>query len=206
MNTFKLKAAEKRFLNRYPGGFQAPEMQAVAKKHKIEKLAAFAQDSFAKGCFKDTSGIIESAIKTVSQSSMVSVFEKPKFRDYVRSLDSTGKQRYADSLKAQLHGAQAKGFETMSALLGEAKLAKWTLLSVIPFYFRPDTEVFIKPTTVKGVIATFELEGLTYNATPSFAFYEKYREHIMNMKAALGPDVGPNNAAFCGFLMMSLES
>lgn len=95
MNALKLKAAEKRFLNRYPGGFQAPEMQVIAKKHKIEKLVAYAQASFAKGCFKDTNGIIESAIKTVSQSSMVSVFEKPKFRDYVRSLDAVGKQRLA---------------------------------------------------------------------------------------------------------------
>ncbi len=206
MNQKKLKDAERCFLVRYPGGFQAPEMQVVAKKHRIEKLVAFAQASFAKACFKDTNCIIENAIKLVGQSSMVSVFEKPAFRDYVRSLDAVGKQRYADSLKAQLHGAQAKGFETMTALLGEAKLAKWTLLSVIPFYFRPDTEVFIKPTTCKVVIATFELEGLSYNATPSYAFYEKYRAHIMAMKAALSPEVGPNNAAFCGFLMMSLET
>lgn len=206
MNLKKLKVAEQRFLSRHPGGFHSPDMQAIAKKHKIEKLVAFAQTAFAKACFKDTDKIVKSAIKLVSQSSMVSIFEKPKFRDYVASLDATGKQRFANSLKAQLHGAQAKGFDTMLELLGEAKLAKWTLLTVLPFYFKPDTEVFIKPTTTKGVISTFELEGLSYHATPSFEFYEKYRAHIMAMKAALIPDLGPNNAAFCGFLMMSLEA
>ena len=206
MNLLKLKAAEKRFLNLYPGGFQSPEIQAIAKKHRIEKLVAFAQASFAKPCFKDTNSIVLNAIKLVGQSSMVSVFEKPKFRDYVRSLDAVGKQRFANSLKAQLHGVQANGFETMVELLAEAKLAKWTLLSAIPFYFRPNADVFIKPTTTKGVIAMFELEGLSYKARPSFAFYQKYREHILAMKAALSPDVSPNNAAFCGFLMMSLES
>lgn len=206
MNLKKLKSAESRFLNRYPGGFLAPEMQAIAKKHKIEKLVNFAQTSFAKACFKDTDKIIENAIKLVSQSSMISIFEKPKFRDYVGSLDAVGKQRFANSLKAQLHGVQAKGFETMLELLDEAKLAKWTLLTAVPFYFSPDTEVFIKPTTTKGVIAHFELEYLSYNAKPSFQFYQKYREYIMAMKASLSPDVGPNNAAFCGFLMMCLEA
>ncbi len=204
MNKKTLKAAEKHFLESYPGGFTAPEMQAIAKKHKIEKLVAFAQTAFAKPCFKDTNGIVEHAIKLVCQSSMVSVFEKPKFRDYIRSLDAVGKQRFADSLKAQLHGAQARGFETMLELLAEAKLAKWTLLTAIPFYFNPYTEIFIKPTTTKGVIAHFALEGLIYNARPSFAFYQNYRAQILSMKAALSPNVGPNNAAFCGFLMMSL--
>lgn len=121
MNLKKLKTAEIRFLSKYLGGFQAPEMLVIAKKHKIEKLVTFAHAAFAKACFKDTNRIVENAIKLVGQSSMVSVFEKPKFRDYVRSLDAVGKQRYANSLKAQLHGVQSKGFETMLELFGKAK-------------------------------------------------------------------------------------
>ena len=94
----------------------------------------------------------------------------------------------------------------MTELLAEAKLAKWPLLTAIPFYFRPDTEVFMKPTTVKGVIVAFELEGLRYSPTPSHAFYVTYRDRIMAMKKLLSSDLSPDNAAFCGFLMMSIEN
>lgn len=152
MNLSKLKQAERRFLNRYPGGFRHPEMQAIGKKHKIAKLVEFAQAGFKAAAFSDAQAVIDSAVKLVGQSSMVSVFEKPAYRDYLRGLDAEGRRRFAQALKAQLHGDAAWGFAAMTELLGEAKLAKWPLLTAIPFYFRPDAEVFVKPTTVKGVI------------------------------------------------------
>jgi hypothetical protein len=206
MNQKKLRTAEQHFLTQYPGGFQHPDMQVLAKKHKMSKLVEFAQTSFHLHAFNDTQTIIDNAIKLVGRSSMVSVFEKPKFRDYVRSLDSDGRQRFINSLQAQLHGESTMGFEDMVTLLGEAKLAKWPLVTIIPFYFRPNTEVFVKPTTCKGVITTFELDDITYHARPTYAFYVQYCAHIMAMKAALGSDVAPDNAAFCGFLMMSMNA
>lgn len=206
MDRAKLKQAERRFLARYPGGFGHPEMQAIGKKHRIAKLVESAQTGFKTAAFSDHQSVIESAVRLVGQSSMVSVFEKPAYRDYLRGLDAEGRRRFAQALKAQLHGDAAWGFAAMAELLGEAKLAKWPLLTVIPFYFRPDAEVFVKPTTAKGVIAVFELEGLAYSPKPSYAFYQTYRERIMAMKAALSAGLAPDNAAFCGFLMMSLEN
>ena len=79
MNLEKLKQAEFWFLNRYPAGFLDPEMAAIGKKHKMEKMITLTQESFAKKNFRDTSNIIENMIKIVSRSSMVSVFEKPAF-------------------------------------------------------------------------------------------------------------------------------
>ena len=59
-----------------------------------------------------------------------------------------------------------------------------------------------KPTTTKNVIRQFELEGLEYRPRPSWAFYERYRAVIDDMKAHVDPSLWPNNAAFTGFLMM----
>ena len=63
----------------------------------------------------------------------------------------------------------------------------------------------MKPTTVKGVIKQFELD-LDYKPQPTWAFYSEYRDTILEMGGQVDPAIAPSNAAFCGFLMMSLPA
>ena len=206
MNRSKLEEAEARFLKRYPGGFSNPMMLKIAKKHKVEKMNKLAQDSFSIENFENPDGIVDSMKKIIGQSSMVSVFEKPKFRDLVSSMNDNEKSRLSRGLEEFLHGDQHSGFALMSDLLNEYNLAKWTLLTACPLYYRPDVEVFIKPTTVKGVIKYFELEGLTYSPKPTFEFYQAYRGQINQIKKEVDASLQVDNGAFCGFLMMSIGS
>jgi hypothetical protein len=205
MNIEKLKSAEAAFLDRYPGGFEHPDMVEMGKKHKMDKMVAFTQESFARENFQMPDLIVDCMIKVVSRSSMVSVFEKPKFRDYVNLLPLAGKQELAEGLWTLLYSDEQRGFERLLAVLLDGKLAKWTLMTVCPAYFRPDTDVFVKPTTAKGVIQTFELEGLEYKPRPSWEFYSHYRDVINEMKTHVDPGLSPSNAAFSGFLMMTLD-
>lgn len=204
MNFQKLKQAEIAFMERYPGGFSHPEMVEIGKKHNMHKLVSFAQEAFAKSQFNDPMVVVDHLVKLTTRSSMVSVFEKPKFRDYVYGLSDMDKERLANGLKQRLHGHAQKGFEEMCRILAAGKLCKWSLLSVAPTYYRPVDEVFVKPTTAKGVVAQFELDGLKYHPTPSWDFYTQYRDSIMTMKQHVDPSLSPSNAAFSGFLMMSL--
>lgn len=204
MNIEKLKLAEREFLNRFPGGFAHPEMVAVGKKHKMDKMIEFTQASFAKKNFRDTLDILDNWVKLVSRSSMVSVFEKPKFKEFISSLTPKEKNLMVAGLKNQLHGAEQKGFETILGLMQMAKIAKWSLISICPVYHRPQDEVFVKPTTAKGVVAYFELDGLVYRPQPSWDFYVDYRDAVNHMKSQVDPALAPNSAAFSGFLMMSL--
>lgn len=207
MNVEKLKQAQAKFLLQYPGGFAHPEMIAIAKKHKVEKMKKLAQESFALPQFADTAGIVAAVGKVVSQSSLVSVFEKPRFRELTGVLNDQERQQLATGLKEWLHGDQEHGFSLMVSLLAQYKLAKWPLLTVCPTYYRPEFEAFIKPTTAKRVIEYFELDGLRYSPSPTFTFYQAYRERINQMKEILrGEGLPSDNAAFCGFLMMSIES
>ncbi|MFZ5351872.1 MAG: hypothetical protein ACOZCL_03995 [Bacillota bacterium] len=205
MDMNKLREAEKRFFAKYPGGFSNPAMQEIAKKHRVEKMNKLAQDSFAADKFESPDKIVDAMGKVVGQSSMISVFEKPKFRDLVKALSEPEKERLSHGLGEFLHGDQAVGFEMMAELLREYQLAKWPLLTVCPVYFRPGVEVFIKPTTCKGVIEYFGLKGLKYNPNPSYEFYSAYREQINQMKKLLDASLQDDNAAFCGFLMLSME-
>lgn len=206
MNLDKLKEAESAFLHKYPGGFDNPELQVIGKKHRMSKRITQAQTFFAKSKFRDAEEICANMIKVVSASSMISLFEKPKFRDLIKTLSEKQKRALSNGLKNFLHGNQEKGFKDMLEILRSGKLAKWSLLTIIPNYYHPEQEVFVKPTTTKGVITNFELDGLIYKPQPSWKFYQRYREIILEMKDLVDSSLTPSNAAFSGFLMIVMSS
>lgn len=206
MNLEKLKRAEEYFLTRYPSGFSNPEMMTVGKKHRMDKMISLSQELFAKKNFRDPPEIIESMIKIVSRSSMVSIFEKPKFRDFGRSLEPKQKNALASGLKEQLYGDSEKGFDKILGIMLSGKMAKWSLISICPVYFRPQDEVFVKPTTAKKAIVHFEIQNLHYKPQPSWIFYEEFRSAINEMKTKVDPSLSPNSAAFTGFLMISMAA
>ena len=205
MNLNKLKQAEEAFLNRYPGGFDNPEMVEIGKKHKMDKMITLAHACFDKNNFDQPELIVNNMIKVVSRSSMVSVFEKPKFRDYVISLTPVSKQMLSQGLYALFYENEQMGFEMILDILKNGKLAKWSLMTICQIYFRPDFDVFIKPTTTKWVIQFLELDHLLYKPTPTWAFYEDYRTVINEMKSKVDPSLSRYNAVFTGFLMMSMN-
>ena len=204
MNLQTLKQAEQRFLALHPLGFDDPSMQAISKRHRMDKMCAFAQEHFSKDCHSQVEQTVQNMTKLVSRSSMVSMFEKPKFRDFVGRLDRTQKNYMVDSLIELLHGEQQAGFEALVDLLKQEKIAKWSLVKIIPAYYAPNKEVFVKPTTAKGVIKFFEVDGLVYNPTPSWEFYRSYRSLINKARKKVDKRLSPSNAAFSGFLMMSI--
>jgi hypothetical protein len=206
MNLSRLKQAEKAFHHRYPGGFENPELVATrVRKHKPDQMIALARESFSKEKFRLPDLIVQNMIKVISRSSIISVFEKPKFRDFANALPLQEREFLSSGLKELLHGDEQAGFEMILDLLKSGKLAKWSLMSVCQTYFHPQRDVFIKPTTVKGVIEYFELENLHYKPTPSWAFYEAYRTAFHEMKFKVDKSLSPTNPAFSGFLWMSVH-
>ena len=206
MNLRKLKQAEEAFLQRYPGAFDNPEIEAMRdKKHKSEKMIALAQESFSKVNFRLPELIVQNMIKVISRSSIISVFEKPRFRDFMNTLPVDDKKSLSRGLKELLHGREQTGFETILEILKSGKVAKWSLMTVCQTYFHPQRDVFIKPTTVKGVIDYFELKNLEYKPTPSWAFYTAYRSAFHELKSKVDKSLSPTNPAFSGFLRMSIQ-
>ena len=166
-------------------------------------MQAFAKEVFAKKSFDQPNTFLENLTKVVSRSSMVSMFEKPKFRDMINGLNSVDRQQLTGSLKKLFHGNQKKGFEEVVEFYAQRKLARWSLVTIGLVYYRPQKEVFVKPTTAKMIVQKLEL-GLEYRPRPSWEFYEGYRGAILDMKSRLSPSLTTNNAAITGFLMMTL--
>ena len=204
MNIDKLRQAEADFLQRYPGGFSDPGLESVRKKHNVDKLVEFARSELKRANFNRPQHIADTLLKIVSRSSMVSRFEKPKFRDFINALNSAEKRALADAFEMRIHGRKQPGFETILGMLAHHKLAKWAVISVVPFYYAPTREAFVKPTTTKGILAFLEVDGFHYHPTPTWAFYRAYRDLIAEVGKQVAPSLSPNNAALTGFLMSSM--
>ena len=203
MNINKLKIAEAHFLQSYPDGFADAGLEEIGKRHRMDKMEVFAREILAKKAFDKPNAFLENMVKLVSRSSMVSLFEKPKFRDMVNDLNSDDRERLVASYKKLFHGNQKKGLTEVVEFLAERKLAKWSLVTIGLVYYRPQKEVFVKPTTAKNINQKLEL-GLEYKPRPSWEFYEGYRSAILQMRSLVSPSLAPNNAALTGFLMMTL--
>jgi hypothetical protein len=204
MNLKKLKRAESDFLFRYPGGFNHPDMIEVGKRHRMDKMISLTREAFSKGNFERRDLVVENMGTIINRSSMISMFEKPRFRSFAKLLSPVEKELLVDGIEQRIYGNQQNGFETILDILKTGKLAKWSLISICPAYFDPNFEVYVKPTTVKKIINVLELNQLHYRPMPDWEFYRIFRDEINTMKIKVDPALSPSNAAFTGFLMMSL--
>lgn len=201
MNIEKVEVAKKIFFDMYPGGFDDERMAEIKKKHKIGKMHELTKETLSKELFNNVKDILDSWVKIVTRSSMVSVFEKPKFRDLIKVLSPEEKEILANGLKEFLYGNREFGFQSMVDILSYYKLAKWTILTVAAYYLKPQDEVFIKPTTTKAAINFFEMDCIKYSSKPTYKFYSSYKEEFIKLKNIVG--LTNDNAAFGGFIMIT---
>jgi len=206
MNLHKLKEAEAYFLELYPQGFEDVALLPIIKRHNTAKIGEQVRELFAKDNFTQPELICENFAKIISKSTLISLFEKPKVRDMIKSMRMERRDMFAIGLYELLYGDKKEGFETLVEVLSFYSLAKWSIVTLIPYYFYRDKEFFIKPTTTKNIITFFEIQGLKYASKPSYEFYEAYTKILKTMKQNAGNKIShDDNAAFTGFLMMAME-
>jgi len=56
----------------------------------------------------------------------------------------------------------------------------------------------------RGILRFFEIDDPVYSPTPSWDFYRKYRKLMNDAKKEVDRSLSPSNAAFSGFLMMTV--
>lgn len=205
MNLNKLEHLETEFLKEYPQGFDSPDLIAIGKKHKMGKMKEFVDENFSKDKFEDTDIVFESFVKLIGKSSLVSVFEKTKFRNEAKVMTADEKSALTEGIYEFIYGDQETGFNQQVAVLQKYKMAKWPILTVLGQYMHPDYEVLIKPTTVKGILSYFEVDEFKYTSKANYEFYDQYRQLVNKIKEQASEHLQISNAAFCGFLMMSIK-
>ena len=205
MNLKKLKDLESEFLSSYPNGFKDEDFFPKIKKFNPEKLEEFAKNALGKEKFSNPNLFVEGFFKTVQKAVMVSLFDKLKLKDAISSLNSYEKDMLSIEIYELLYGNKKDGFEGLVEFLAQYNLAKWTIISVVPYCINRHSEYFIKPTNTKMIIKYFELQNLEYKPKPSFKFYEQYAKALDKMKANLDDSLTFDNVAFTTFLKIAIE-
>ncbi|NQY95128.1 MAG: hypothetical protein HRT43_13270 [Campylobacteraceae bacterium] len=205
MKIEKLDVLESEFLYRFPKGFEDEHFFPTMKKFKPEKLEEFAKEALKKENFSNPNLIVDGFFKTIQKSVMVSLFDKLKLKDALSSLNSYEKDMLSIEIYELLYGDKKVGFEGLVEFLNEYKLAKWTLISVVPYSINRQTEYVIKPTTTKNIIKYFDLKNLDYKPKPSFEFYQNYTKVLDEMKSKLDKSLTFDNAAYTGFFKIAIE-
>ena len=206
MNIEKLKEYEAEFLEQYPNGFDDRNFSSIMKTYNPIKLEEFAKDALKKENFQNPSLVVDGFLKVVQKSVFVSVFDKLKLKDMIATLNSYEKDMLSIEIYELLYRNKKKGFEGLVEFLSEYKLAKWTIISVVPYCINRHQDYFIKPTTTKNIIKTFELEDCIYKTKPSFEFYDKYTKALDIMKSSIDKSLSPDNVGFTAFLKVTIES
>ena len=206
MNIEKLKEYEAEFLEQYPNGFDDRNFSHIMKPFNPLKLEEFAKEALKKENFETPSLVIDGFFKVVSKSVFVSLFDKLKLKDAIATLTSYEKDMLSIEIYELLYGNKRNGFEGLVDFLNEYKLAKWTIISLVPYCINRHEDYFIKPTTTKNIIKTFELEDLIYKSKPSFEFYDKYTKALDIMKSNIDKSLSPDNVGFTAFLKVAMES
>jgi len=200
----KLEDLKANFYELYPNGFDDEGLVKVKKRHNTPKMGEQVRAMFHPDQFASPDVICQNYAMVVSRSSLISLFEKPKVKAMVDGFNTMQKDIFSIALYELLFGDKEDGFESLVDFLSEYGLAKWSLVSLVPYYYERDKEFFIKPTTTKNIIKYFNIECVTYKPRPSFVFYKEYKKILEQMKktAKIGVE---DNAAFTGFLMISME-
>ncbi|WP_321315312.1 hypothetical protein [Halarcobacter sp.] len=205
-NIEKLKDLEAEFLESYPKGFNDEEILKIIKRFKSEKFEEEVRTLFEKNNFSNPDIICNNFLKIISKSPLISLFEKPKLRDAINQMGMYEKDMLSISIYDFLYGSKKNAIETMVEILSKYRLAKWTIITLIPYYFYRKKEYFIKPTTTKNILKYFEVENIIYKPTPTYEFYKEYKKFLNSLKKEASKTLTKDNAGFTGFLKMTLES
>ncbi|GJE42625.1 hypothetical protein [Methylobacterium soli] len=138
---FGFSGARARFLRMMPDGFADPVYLAEERAYKLrakERLdAALPLDAALAW-----NGDGKAALAAFRATNLLSPFESTRIGEALRS---SAAAPYIRGAAAFASGAVEDGIRAMQGALKPFAIAKWTALTYLPFLWRPDAHLFLKP-------------------------------------------------------------
>jgi hypothetical protein len=138
---FGFDGARARFLRFFPQGFADPGYVAaernykLAAKQKLDTTAPLAEAATG-------SGFGEAILAVFRATNLLSPFEKTRLQDVLRGKSADAFVRAAAQFT---QGAGAPALLDMERALRPHDNAKWTVVTYLPFLWRPEAHMFLKP-------------------------------------------------------------
>jgi hypothetical protein len=145
LNYFGFDGARSRFLREYPAGFHTP---AYAVDERNYKAAAKAMLDITAPLKEVASGngFANAVRKVFRETNLLASTEKIRLRNVLLGPSADAFVRAAAAFAL---GAGTPALLEMDKLLRPHDCAKWTVVTYLPFLWRPDQHMFLKPRVTK---------------------------------------------------------
>jgi hypothetical protein len=141
---FGFDGERSRFLRFFPDGFRSSDYERAERNYKIDRKSAL-DDAVPAENAANGSGYAEAVLSSY-QTNLLFPFEKMRVRDALHGPAAD------DFIRAAARFALGEGkpaLEAMESALKPYDAAKWTTVTYLPFLWRPEQHMFLKPETTK---------------------------------------------------------
>lgn len=186
---FGFDGARKRFLTFFPNGFHS---DGYASQERDYKLAAKAKldDTAPLEKAVDGTGFGEAVLAVFRATNMLSPFEKTRLQDVLRGPHAD------DFVQAAAHftlDGSKSHLLAMEQALKPHDNAKWTVATYLPYLWRPDTHMFLKPEATKDFATRVGHRFASeYEARLSLPVYESLLDLVAKTERELA-DIRPRD-------------
>lgn len=181
--------AQNRFLRIFPGGFRSPEYRDSERDYKDK----------ARKLLNETIPLDRAAIGPVdpakvaavfARTNLVSPFEKMRLQEALR----TGKaDRFVAGAAHVAQGDLERGLAEMAAALEPSQAVTWPILTYLPFLWRTDEHMFLKPSVTRDFARRVGHPfAETYRPPPEVETYRSLLELVAELEGRVA-DLAPRD-------------
>lgn len=143
-NWFGYGGARSRFLHWFAGGFRSPSYLRNERAYKLRAKADLEKTAPVEEAATG-SGHGEAALRAFRATNLLHPIEQTKMQGVLRGADGDTFIRAA----ARFALGDKSALRTMETILRPHDNAKWTIVTYLPFLWRPDAHIFLKPEVTK---------------------------------------------------------
>lgn len=142
---FGFDGARSRFLKFFPNGFHSDGFCSQERDYKIAAKAKLDQEAPLDEALNGT-GFGEAVLSVYRATNMLSPFEKTRLQSVFRGENSDAVVQALAKFTTNNHAAS---LSKLAELLKPFESAKWTVVTYLPFLWKPETHMFLKPEVTK---------------------------------------------------------
>ena len=170
---FGYDGAKARFRAFFPQGFRSEEYLAEERNYKA-KARAMLEEAAPLGEALEGRGLGEAVLGVFRATNLLSPFEMMRVQDLLRGGNADPFGRAAARFA---HNTTAMTLLGLERVLKAEDCAKWTVATYLPYLWRPDMHMFLKPQATKDFAARVGHRfASVYTATLEFDVYEALRD------------------------------
>lgn len=144
-NYFGFDGARNRFLQCYPGGFASPKFIGDEREYKESAKRRLDAEAPLDKALAEI-GLGEAVLSAYRNTNLLAPIEKAKLQDVLRG---RGSDTFIHGAATFAIGDLKTGLAQMENTLKAHGVANWTAATYLPFLWRPEAHMFLKPEVTK---------------------------------------------------------